>query len=542
MFALTNPFIIHSYITLQINLFFISSSIKLFICSQDNWIRSEHPNEELHGAGRSRIVRGGSWEDGGVREGLVGGVTEGKYVNFTNKKDEIKLSRREDEMISNVWEQREGGGREDGRGGGRGDVGGGGMRDGRGDVGGGGMRDGRGDVGGGGMRDGRGDVGGGGMRDGRGDVGGGGMRDGGEMSIGEVRADIKWSTFPSASLRTIDPSESGVSLPTHCSSWHQLPPPDSSGWYEPITSSQRKTLNSPAVSFPSFQDGDHFQKYDIFPESIKIAQTIYDGNLRTNGNESTRTGNELNRTEIEPTRTGIEPTRTGNEPIRTGNEPTRTGNEPARTGNLCSTGNICHPSKQDKSGEGITIGTINRRSDVRPLEVTIPPTRMTSSFVSSYDGNDSVTSPCSNHSSCEEKSYWNRSPSTDHPGWGSRDDPRVGGRGSPSVDAADPDRMYLYDEGEVVSVVVNKGPIGGIGFSIEGGRGSLTGDRPIFIKRLFKGSNYFLIFNFCHIIYLKYLSHQLRSYLPKSFWISTEPMLHASQRHNCFYLHNGIIL
>lgn len=41
-------------------------------------------------------------------------------------------------------------------------------------------------------------------------------------------------------------------------------------------------------------------------------------------------------------------------------------------------------------------------------------------------------------------------------------------------------------QGELVSVELEKGA-GGVGFSLEGGKGSINGDRPLVINRIFKG-------------------------------------------------------
>ena len=41
-------------------------------------------------------------------------------------------------------------------------------------------------------------------------------------------------------------------------------------------------------------------------------------------------------------------------------------------------------------------------------------------------------------------------------------------------------------EGEIVQVKMNKG-VTGVGFVIQGGKGSPKGDQPITIKRIFKG-------------------------------------------------------
>lgn len=42
--------------------------------------------------------------------------------------------------------------------------------------------------------------------------------------------------------------------------------------------------------------------------------------------------------------------------------------------------------------------------------------------------------------------------------------------------------------GDMMVIDIVKGPVG-VGFCIEGGRGSLSGDRPILVKRLFKGKS-----------------------------------------------------
>ena len=41
-------------------------------------------------------------------------------------------------------------------------------------------------------------------------------------------------------------------------------------------------------------------------------------------------------------------------------------------------------------------------------------------------------------------------------------------------------------EGEIIQVKMNKG-VTGVGFVIQGGKGSPKGDQPITIKRIFKG-------------------------------------------------------
>lgn len=54
---------------------------------------------------------------------------------------------------------------------------------------------------------------------------------------------------------------------------------------------------------------------------------------------------------------------------------------------------------------------------------------------------------------------------------------------------------------EVVEVELNKGAVG-LGFCVEGGKGSPLGDRPITVKRLFKGRKLYLncIFHLCKCI------------------------------------------
>lgn len=42
------------------------------------------------------------------------------------------------------------------------------------------------------------------------------------------------------------------------------------------------------------------------------------------------------------------------------------------------------------------------------------------------------------------------------------------------------------DGGEVVTLELEKNA-GGIGFSLEGGKGSITGDRPLTVNRVFTG-------------------------------------------------------